>query len=488
MNNINEVTVVISHPHEDHYNLYEPFENFIKQLSTQRIKTGKKGIEILTTIHGWEEKEVEQVPLALDKTMLITPFVSNSGRTIHDKCLVLKIQIPNNGAILLTGDASGRSCDELRSKYPDFFKDVCVLLLSHHGSSQERALLWFESCMMGMSKPFISIISSNPYGRDHIPTYETIIKLLDSYPKDVMSLFQQGFCFCAYHHLDCYHSDSEKIITLPAISPNIGVPLPIFITSQSIENHGDGIYRIKMQSNGCIYMGNNPCDNYQYTFSPTRNTEYVLHTLYQMYLASSMQRSIIKEKTDELKVIAKTNTAGQLQELRTKYATVSSAFPIDSYLADSLHLQSSLAQQSKKEQEIRTIISTYSIIHKAIFDNLISLTQPLFSSQNLYKRVSLSNFWKSEYEWQDFLVKSQILTYGIENKEVVNFLFDQLAGLYFRKEQKEKTVFLFINQLKQLLSPFTGFYSSLYVKKFWKNDSSDGWIIFLKSHGLPIQD
>ncbi len=176
---VSHIVAVISHKHADHYNLLESFKKLVGSLSEKLIAKGKGPLK-LEVAYSWDDSLKNLKEDSLGSEISIVPFIAKEQGptvTIHDKCLVLKVIIKGDRerSILLTGDASGKSCEAMEKSDESLLQNIDILMLSHHGSSKENALNWFKMADSGCAaKPMLSIISSDSVGKDSIPTFEMI--------------------------------------------------------------------------------------------------------------------------------------------------------------------------------------------------------------------------------------------------------------------------------------------------------------------------
>lgn len=200
LNGITNLTIVISHNHDDHFNLLIPL-----------IKLAKESMPTINIIKSWEKNREEittAVTDALGREIEITPlFATISSSFPHDNNLVLKISV-NGKNILLTGDASGR----LIKQISEDIMDTDVLLFSHHGSneSQELSLIDIISRRDLSIRPLLGIISSDVSGISRIPKYYPNYKSVKNPGNTFMERMYQitiplsemnNSYFCRYHDL-----------------------------------------------------------------------------------------------------------------------------------------------------------------------------------------------------------------------------------------------------------------------------------------------
>lgn len=251
LNGITNLTIVISHNHDDHFNLLIPL-----------IKLAKESMPTINIIKSWEKNREEittAVTDALGREIEITPlFATISSSFPHDNNLVLKISV-NGKNILLTGDASGR----LIKQISEDIMDTDVLLFSHHGGneSQELSLIDIISRRDLSIRPLLGIISSDVSGISRIPKYYPNYKSVKNPGNTFMERMYQitiplsemnNSYFCRYHDLTFYDQSIDSEYTDPAVMmTDLLKILPIFSTGDI----GKGFfYRIFIDVNGSIIM------------------------------------------------------------------------------------------------------------------------------------------------------------------------------------------------------------------------------------------
>lgn len=325
---IKTITIVISHDHKDHKNLLDPLQAFLKekQKTVNVCQTTNWSLQdnmqnSIGNTATYQDKyvaDLQKLTNALGEKVAVIPILSNvksTSRDIHDKCLALKIiDIKTGASILLPGDASGKLIkdmhifcnNDIQKQDASFLKNIQVFLLSHHGSSNEYALDWFNAINdvsvvstdnsvklqlsqqtengylektqdsdlaiqavvqqpqqykleSSMNTPLLCIISSNANGADKIPTKDTVQQNVLLKYAPITNYVKQRQCFCCSHYVPAYDKDSDHIINIPAFSCTTGTMVPLFST-ENMQRGTDGIYRIiiiNTQNGFSIAMYNN---------------------------------------------------------------------------------------------------------------------------------------------------------------------------------------------------------------------------------------
>ena len=255
LNGITDLTIVISHNHDDHFNLLVPLTKLANGLLPIKIK-------IKNIIKSWEKNHEEITTAlagALGKEIEITPlFATISSSLPHDNCLVLKISA-NGKNILLTGDASGN----LIKKISEDIKNTDVLLFSHHGSNeaQELSLIDIISQRNLLEQPLLGIISSDVSGVSKIPKYYINYKddknpgntFLEKMAQIAVPFVKmKNNYFCRYHNLTFYDQTIDSQYTAPAIIMNDSLKIiPVFSTGDIVKGF---FYRVIITTDGSIIM------------------------------------------------------------------------------------------------------------------------------------------------------------------------------------------------------------------------------------------
>ncbi len=247
---VKNLTIVISHNHDDHHNLLVPLCKLATELKLQ-----------VTIIKSWEKTRAEieaSINGALGSGVAIRPlFPEYREGPVHDYCLVLKLSV-NGKNILLTGDASGRLIEQISKDV----MDTDVLLFSHHGSDESRELLLIDkiSGRNLSTQPLLGIVSSDVFGASRIPRYYPGYKghtnpentFLERMSKTAIPLSgMNGKFFCRYHNLTFYDQLIDSEYTAPAIVPEPLSVIPVFSTGDL----GQGLfYRVCVDAVGSISM------------------------------------------------------------------------------------------------------------------------------------------------------------------------------------------------------------------------------------------
>jgi beta-lactamase superfamily II metal-dependent hydrolase len=427
---ITDLKIIISHNHDDHHNLFSPLVKLIELINVER--DGKKAAKITyQKLTGWDSTITDwtsKLKGFLGNGVIITPLIANVTKgqnPIHDRCLVLKITTIgiNPRSILLTGDASGDLLKAVMEKDKSAMDGIDVVMLSHHGSSREKALEWFEKASEGCKdRPLLSVISSDPSGKDSIPTGDTLIKLLENRNRPIQDLILKGQYFCSYHHIDGFSTECESVVTLPSFQSFTGSVLPIFITSKSEENDGDGIYRIMINSTGSVYMRNSALpESYQYIFisNPSEQEKKTLLGGYikATYNALAGQKLLLGKCMKDLQEICATSVVEDLLKAREQFLQ-SGVFNL--YFSTVEPLQTELAQQIRTEKRIKLVSSFAQKILENIETKimLLRIKEVTDSIIDLETKCRMLGIWtptKFDKDWVDFLyVNGFFNPYGVK--------------------------------------------------------------------------
>lgn len=170
----------------------------------------------------------------------LLPSVSRS-RDRNDQSIVVKITYKDK-SILLTGDASDALLENIKAANLDCFKNIDVMLFSHHGSNEHGELELLKKIENDLNKPILGIISSKVKGASYIPKYfpdyrdkdcsgETFLqKIQNCLTLSPITLPISSNSFCAYHTLSMYDKSIENVYAAPAISEDGKSIIPVFCT------------------------------------------------------------------------------------------------------------------------------------------------------------------------------------------------------------------------------------------------------------------
>lgn len=165
----------------------------------------------------------------------------------HDQNLLVKVNYLDK-AILLTGDASAELIKKTLARPPittstpfppqgspsapqiSPLSNVSVVVPSHHFSnaSDEVNVLWNAMITRNPERePFLTIIPSDPRGKNHIPTTESIKRL--AFPIEAL-----GKYFCVPHTVHAsYTIATPRVIDVFPYDVDAKVLLPVFCTSNA---------------------------------------------------------------------------------------------------------------------------------------------------------------------------------------------------------------------------------------------------------------
>lgn len=151
-----DLNVVISHAHEDHYNLIAPmFENdWMKQKKIGFILGGKEthynskraSLKLLEIITRYQTNQIFAKDFVSEDMLpdfgypeplfKIITAPTNESMDLNDYSVVLRIQVGNNGC-LLTGDATGLVTDHILTRYGTKLDQLksSIYQACHHGSA-----------------------------------------------------------------------------------------------------------------------------------------------------------------------------------------------------------------------------------------------------------------------------------------------------------------------------------------------------------------
>lgn len=338
---VNSVTFFISHNHQDHYNQLKYLKPYLKRqgFKVKEIKSWEYGLDELKRELGnalGDEVEVEVFRAC------VSPISDEDGKN-HDNCAVMKVSIGGHG-FLFTGDASGAALRGMFGHDTSVIDGVCAMIMSHHGSDEENALLWYQKVIERATQPVLCIISSDPRGQSRIPSFSVVKNLLQEY--------QCGRAYCAYHHLEgfegpCFdQSVDEAIIEVPACYPN-GLLLPVFITSKAKENGGDGVYRVNISAAGNIFMTNSKISHEcQFILTPAiSDLSFPELNMYQYLVGKMICEKVIQQLEQEIAGLREKQEARTLADARAD-----EHLSAIEYLGQSVYLHPLLQHQMKRER------------------------------------------------------------------------------------------------------------------------------------------
>lgn len=273
----------MSHPDKDHCNLLNAV---IKYLSNAGIETSifdidpssVKETELLRTQNFFERYGIY--------TFTLIPIFSKSHST-NDRTIILKVVICNNWnkSILFTGDATKKTYDSINAEqvilYGDdnnksiivslchnLFADVVCFMPAHHASATEGSLIWTENVLCNSKFPVLTVISSDPKTKNHIPTFTTVSNIVKMSSQNL--LLRDQDLFCVGHCVDCYSEDFSFINESMNDEVNVNVPnvikypacyvtenntvviVPVFVTCNAL--HPYYSITIDQNNNNCVML------------------------------------------------------------------------------------------------------------------------------------------------------------------------------------------------------------------------------------------
>ena len=274
LSNVEHMKIVITHGHHDHYNLFESLfsdsSGFTPVINDTSILKGvlfcgdgknakladKNYIQFVSniardtvTINGVQQDVQTTVKSFLRDALFDNSndgyikayledmsFVARQYKQTHkSKNMIVSVEHDINivykvayrskicyHAVLLPGDASNVLLNDLIMLHSDFFDDVRIGLMSHHGS-----ITTGQECLLPHYKmrSIITIISSFPQSSWYLP--KNIGSFLQS------NRWDKIFAYVIPHTV-CYADVSHNIIYCPTETP-------VFITSEHMGNSGIGI-------------------------------------------------------------------------------------------------------------------------------------------------------------------------------------------------------------------------------------------------------
>ena len=197
--NINTVKIIVTHEHTDHYNGIQQMRRIVERINKNRLMYNNANQRnILQTIH------VEVQHFNTHNTLDAKNFLANAlGSDVGINCLIpdniedtllncndkhqvnLVIIVSYQGrSILLPGDANS-TLFAYHCWYTDNFcgmiQNCDVVLLPHHGSWKNGEQFWLGNMLERENRLYI--ISSDPYGKHHLPKMQYIGKLIAKIPQ-----------------------------------------------------------------------------------------------------------------------------------------------------------------------------------------------------------------------------------------------------------------------------------------------------------------
>ena len=207
---VDEITVVITHNHFDHYSLLQhlPKELYGKILTiydrassmSDRCPYLPNGAEYEVTRANATSKEIRNIRTNSGRSIQCIQVDNVSDIPVED-VLGTDVKVipvlpaawptsenPNDGSIslvikygkskiLLTGDSTGATLNAIQKapKNKIYLQDITCMLLPHHGSNLNGAFTWFYFVKSNISKgfdlPLLTIISSDPEEAGSLPWY-----------------------------------------------------------------------------------------------------------------------------------------------------------------------------------------------------------------------------------------------------------------------------------------------------------------------------
>ena len=192
--------IITTHSHTDHTNMINDFFDMINNIN----ESGKADNKIKFKRYSHDELKTNPEISFFGSTdqnlkhQIWIPDYSDEEKVYynreHDNNLILKISYKEKG-ILFTGDADGRlytsyrkSQDSEKKDYKKMFEDADCLIMPHHGSNREGEHVWFwETRDISKEKhkyPLLTIVSSDPKGKDKLPWPSTVELDCDRGEKD----------------------------------------------------------------------------------------------------------------------------------------------------------------------------------------------------------------------------------------------------------------------------------------------------------------
>ena len=209
-----DLNVVISHAHEDHYNLIAPlFENdWMKQKKIGFILGGKKthydlkreSKKLLRVVERYQTTQIFAENFTSEDMLPDFGYPGNLFKIItaptyesadpNDYSVVLRVQVGNSGC-LLTGDATGMVTSHILARYNTRLGQLgsTIYQASHHGSSSHDSN---NQIFIDTIKPEYAIFSS---GTKYNHPSDVVVKKVMSYVQKEPK----------YHILRYYPSDSS---------------------------------------------------------------------------------------------------------------------------------------------------------------------------------------------------------------------------------------------------------------------------------------
>jgi hypothetical protein len=173
-----DLNVVISHAHEDHYNLIAPIldNDWMKQKKIGFILGGKKAHydlkresqKLLSVVERYQTTQIFAEDFASEDVLPDFGYPGNLFKIItapryesadpNDYSVVLRVQVGNSGC-LLTGDATGMVTSHILARYNTSLDQLrsTIYQASHHGSSSHYSN---DQNFIDAIKPEYAIFSS----------------------------------------------------------------------------------------------------------------------------------------------------------------------------------------------------------------------------------------------------------------------------------------------------------------------------------------
>ena len=179
-------TLVISHPHTDHYNML-PLALGDREVNEVLLIGELHDHGIIT---GWLEEFPENSIQSLNVNYRSTPEIpSNLFGQGEVDFYVLAAEVPGNKNtrsivllisydmfdVILTGDATSATENDILDNFPNYWLDCEVLKMGHHGSSTSSSRKWARKV-----KPEVSIATA-AFGQKHGHPKRNIVNRLAGY-------------------------------------------------------------------------------------------------------------------------------------------------------------------------------------------------------------------------------------------------------------------------------------------------------------------
>jgi len=323
MENVENIKIVISHKHKDHFNLIENIKKIIinENINYTIISADNFNEETIKEVED-KLKDLKNFFNENDGNIIINSFVPTyENKNLNDNSIVLKIsgefKNKDSYSILLTGDSTENTIKGIAKKYygynyiskknknnevnqsekekikeelkeivKDIFIDVICYISPHHGADTGNSGIWDEYVISQSKYQALCIMSSNPNVIKGKPTLEKVKKLMENINEKNKEKNIKKY-YCIPHFISCNLNDNR----IKYISVNGKSITPIFVTNDS-RNNG---YRVIVNSDGLILKDDiiykqkintfHGIPLYEYNINKDFTREQELNMAYAFYLA-----------------------------------------------------------------------------------------------------------------------------------------------------------------------------------------------------------